>query len=130
MVKKRPHPTHWAVHVRTRARCLLRVRGLPRRVVVAGSSMSPVVEAGDRLVVVPTAAVRPGELVAVLDPRLPDRILIKRVHAVDADGIELRGDNPEASTDSRHFGRVPPGAVLGRAVYRYHPADRSGWIHE
>ena len=97
---------------------------------VEGSSMSPVLEAGERLVVVPMGTVRSGQLVAVRDPRLPTRVLVKRVHAIDRDGIDVRGDNPGASTDSRQFGPVAPGAIIGRVVYRYHPPGRSGWIHE
>lgn len=35
------------------------------------------------------------------------RLIIKRVAATSPQGIELRGDNPADSTDSRHFGLVP-----------------------
>ena len=40
--------------------------------------------------------------------------------------VEVVGDDPGASTDSRTFGPVPVASVLGRAVYRYAPAGRSG----
>ena len=130
MVKKRPHPTHWTTTVLTVVGALARVRGLPRRVVVDGSSMSPTLEAGDRLLVVPNAILRPGQVVALRDPRLRGRILVKRIGSVSSAGVEVLGDNPGASTDSRHFGPVPTSAVLGRVVYRYHPPDRSGRIPE
>ncbi len=90
--------------------------------------MLPAFEPGDRLVVVPAAGVAPGHVVAARDPRMADRILVKRVRAVLPDGYDLRGDNEDASTDSRHFGSVPAECLVGRAVYRYHPPDRSGWI--
>jgi nickel-type superoxide dismutase maturation protease len=92
--------------------------------------MLPCLEGGDRLLVVPTAPVRPGQIVALTDPSGSGLVLVKRVRAVGPEGVEVVGDNEGASTDSRHFGPVPAGSLLGRAVYRYHPPDRSGWIDE
>ena len=101
-----------------------------RRVSVLGDSMRPALEAGDRLLVVglPWWRPRPGEVVAVVDPRDGERVMVKRVAAVDpGDGaITVHGDNPEASTDSRTFGPVRPDQVLGRVVYRYWPDERRG----
>jgi len=98
-----------------------------RRVAVHGDSMRPALEPGDRLLVVGFLSVRPGDVVAVVDPRDGERVLVKRVAAIDpGDGITVLGDNPAASTDSRTFGPVRPDHVLGRAVYRYWPAERRG----
>jgi nickel-type superoxide dismutase maturation protease len=104
-----------------------------RRVEVTGSSMAPALLPGDRLVVIglpwlPQPWPREGMVVALRDPRLPGRILIKRVSAVDRalGTVEVLGDDPEASTDSRVFGPVPRSSLVGRAVYRYAPAGRSG----
>lgn len=100
----------------------------PTRLEVVGDSMLPTLAAGDRLVVV---ARRPGEgdLVAVPDPRAPSRLLVKRAVEVGAGGtVVLRGDNPDASTDSRDFGPVPASSVAGVAVYRYAPPGRVGWL--
>ena len=111
------------------------VRRLPRarRVVVEGESMLPTLVPGDRLLVVlgggrhrPPPEV--GDLVVTADPRDGARVVVKRVAAVDALTAELVGDNPEASTDSRVFGRVSVSALQGRAVYRYAPAGRAGWL--
>jgi nickel-type superoxide dismutase maturation protease len=88
--------------------------------------MEPTLVEGDRLLVVRTGKVRPGQIVAVRDPRNSDRILVKRCVASGLAGVTLRGDNVAASTDSRHFGPVHPTAVLGRVCYRYHPRQRSG----
>lgn len=96
--------------------------------------MLPALAAGDRLLVVPWSPLRAGHVVAVHDPRQPARVLVKRVHAFTTDGpgvtgpLDVRGDNTGASTDSRHFGPVPLTSVVGRAVYRYHPPDRAGWL--
>lgn len=104
-----------------------------RRVEVTGSSMSPTLLPGDRLVVIaPPFGRAPwpksGDVVAVRDPRQADRILIKRVAAVHrgAGTLEVVGDDRQVSTDSRAFGPVPRTAIVGRAVYRYAPSSRKG----
>ncbi len=111
---------------------LIASRGI-RRVEVAGGSMAPAFRPGDRLVVLarplgPQRWPAVGDVVAVADPRDPTRTLVKRVAAVDraAGTLDVRGDDPGASTDSRHFGPVPRAAVVGRAVYRYAPPGRTG----
>jgi nickel-type superoxide dismutase maturation protease len=99
-----------------------------RRVVVHGESMAPALLAGDRLLVSAVAAIHAGDVVALRDPRDAGRVLVKRVAALDQRGRRLTvlGDNPAASTDSREFGAVALGAVLGRCVLRYHPEARRG----
>jgi len=104
-----------------------------RRVEVVGPSMRPTLEPGDRLVVVspplgPCPWPDPGAVVAVRDPRRPSRVLVKRVVAVDrrSGTIEVAGDDPSHSSDSRTFGAVPRSSMVGLAVYRYAPRDRSG----
>ena len=115
-----------------------------RRVEVEGGSMVPALRPGDRLVVVGRSRwsrLRAsgrwpsiGEVVAVRDPRRADRMLVKRVGAVDRlEGtVTVVGDAP-LSTDSRAFGPVPRSSVVGRAVYRYAPPGRVGtgpWAEE
>src|SRR5436305_1226061 len=86
------------------ARAMTHRRAPLRRVTVHGDSMRPALEPGDRLLVVGFLRPRPGDVVAVVDPRDAGRVLVKRVAAVDASGgglITVLGDFPEASTDSR-----------------------------
>jgi nickel-type superoxide dismutase maturation protease len=104
-----------------------------RRVEVTGSSMRPTLMPGDRLVVIappfgPVPWPRPGDIVALRDPRRADRILVKRVASTHprAGTLEVLGDDPRASADSRSFGPVPRTSIVGRAVYRYAPSDRKG----
>jgi nickel-type superoxide dismutase maturation protease len=94
-----------------------------RLVVVDGDSMRPTLEPGDRLLVLALPP-RGGDVVAV---QRHDRVIVKRVAAIDHDGtLTVLGDNAAASTDSRDFGPVTPDTVLGRAVYRYAPPARVG----
>jgi nickel-type superoxide dismutase maturation protease len=99
---------------------------------VRGGSMAPALLPGDRLLVESRSYLsrlpRPGEIVLAADPRQSDRELIKRVAAVDEAGLAaaLRGDAPDASTDSREFGAVPLTAIRWRAAFRYWPPERAG----
>lgn len=107
------------------------VRSWRGRVAVRGTSMSPAIEDGDWLLVDPDAwhgrAPRPGELVVLDDPRGTGLILVKRIHAVGTDGrLDVRGDAPDASTDSRTFGPVDPALLLGRPWLRVRPLGRAG----
>lgn len=107
----------------------LAARRLVDVVEIRGRSMHPTLSPGDRLVLVRRrSALRPGDVVVAPDPRAPSRELVKRVGSVSSRGIDLRGDNPVASTDGRTFGRVPEAAVRWRAVVRYWPIRRFGRI--
>jgi nickel-type superoxide dismutase maturation protease len=89
--------------------------------------MEPALRDGDWLLVVPLRrAPRVGEVVLARDPRVRERLVLKRVAAVTAAACTLLGDRPEASTDSRAFGPVPLGDVVARAVFRYAPIRRAG----
>ena len=92
--------------------------------------MLPALAPGDRLVVLKLGRPRIGDIVAFRDPTTTERLLVKRVNAVGADGLEVRGDNQAASRDSRRFGPVPASLVIGRAVYRYFPPSRAGSLRQ
>jgi nickel-type superoxide dismutase maturation protease len=93
--------------------------------------MLPTLRPGDSLLVYRRPRrVSVGDLVTLEDPRhLADaETLIKRVAGVSADGLELLGDNPLQSTDSRVFGPVAPCLLTGKVLYRYAPATRRGRV--
>ncbi len=92
---------------------------------VRGRSMAPTLLPGDRLLVARLPA-RPGDVVVAADPRDPGRELVKRVVALDAFGVTLRGDNPALSTDARDFGAIRADGIGWRVVGRYWPLERAG----
>ncbi|MDQ2726961.1 MAG: nickel-type superoxide dismutase maturation protease [Actinomycetota bacterium] len=98
------------------------------RVSVAGTSMIPTFEPGERLLVSRWARWTVGSIIALPDPREPRRMLVKRIRSVGPDGVEVQGDNEGASTDSRAFGPVPPACIAGRVIYRYFPAEVAGRV--
>ena len=106
----------WAVRARPFGRAL-----------VEGQSMMPALQPGDRLLYGPAPLLRSGQVVAVRDPRTPDRLLVKRVRWSANGLVDVRGDNAAASTDSGDFGPVPRSLVAGRLLYRYSPLERAGW---
>jgi nickel-type superoxide dismutase maturation protease len=136
MVNRLIHPTHsnpcirWstALTAVVVTEALVIVSRSFRRVSVTGDSMVPALRDGDRLLVGPRLGVQPGAIVAIRDPRSSGRLLVKRVHGRGPDWVDVRGDNDRGSTDSRHFGPLPLGLVVGRIVYRYGPPGRTGWF--
>ena len=91
--------------------------------------MEPALRAGDWIVVWELSRPpRVGEIVLVRDPRKPENLMLKRVADVADGACTVLGDRPEDSTDSRTFGPVPLANVLARAVFRYGPIRRIGWL--
>ena len=91
--------------------------------------MEPALRAGDWIVVRELSRPpRVGEIVLVRDPRDPKNLMLKRVAEVADGACTVLGDQPEQSTDSRTFGPVPLANVLGRALFRYAPIGRIGWL--
>lgn len=78
-----------------------------RRIRVEGYSMMPTYVPGELLTAVRKwRRIRVGDVVVVRDPRDPTRWLLKRCVARQGSLLDLRGDNENASTDSRTFGLV------------------------
>jgi nickel-type superoxide dismutase maturation protease len=95
------------------------------RLSVDGNSMAPTYVRGERLTAVRQwRPIRRGDVVVVRDPRDPERWLLKRCVARSGSTLDLRGDNPDASTDSREFGPVPASAVAWIVVGGRPPGRR------
>ena len=62
-----------------------------------------------------------GDIVLARDPR-DGREVVKRIAEVKGpDEYVLLGEDPERSTDSRHYGPVSRGALIGRGRLVYWP---------
>ena len=84
---------------------------------VAGSSMVPVLMPDDEVLVSPKAQVVPGDIVVLQHPYRKDVTLIKGLKRIDDAGqLLVEGLNADESTDSRSFGAVPRGLLLGKAT--------------
>ncbi|XP_043707536.1 mitochondrial inner membrane protease subunit 1-like [Telopea speciosissima] len=92
--------------------------------------------------------VAPGDIVLVRSPENPRKLVTKRVLGMEGDRVTfvvdpkisdryesvnvpkghvwVQGDNIYASHDSRQFGPVPYGLLLGKAFYRIWPPDGFG----
>ena len=79
--------------------------------------MLPALQPKQRLLVkmLPTSGKppSPGTVVVCHHPSDRDLVITKRVWKSTEAWLELRGDNQDASTDSRHFGQVPRDRVIG-----------------
>jgi phage repressor protein C with HTH and peptisase S24 domain len=69
--------------------------------------MLPTYLPGERLTAIRRwRAVKVGDVVVLRDPRDRDRWIVKRCARKEGRMLDLRGDNPDGSTDSREFGLV------------------------
>ncbi|HEY3895235.1 MAG TPA: S24/S26 family peptidase [Pseudonocardiaceae bacterium] len=83
-----------------------------RCAVVRGPSMSPTLADGDVVLVSSQARPRPGAVVLARWAARPGQLSVKRVVGRHGDGWWVQGDNPAASTDSRHLGTADLVAVV------------------
>ena len=97
--------------------------GRRARVRVRGTSMEPALPDGSLVLVDPgayrTRAPRAGDVVLARHPYVRDLRLVKRVVSEPKENrVALVGDRAEASHDSRDFGSVPLGDVMGQVVLK------------
>ena len=100
---------------------LLRKR---KRFKVIGRSMQPLLQPGDEIIINPCAyrqsLPQVGDVVVVVHPNRAELIAIKRITAINCSGeYFLTGDNPRASTDSRHWGFIKAENLLGKVTSHF-----------
>jgi signal peptidase I len=69
-----------------------------------------------------------GAIVIANDPREPARLVVKRVRSITGDAVSIEGDHRDGSTDSRDYGPIPSGSIVGQPVLRYAPLRRFGRV--
>ncbi|MGQ0773657.1 MAG: S26 family signal peptidase [Pseudonocardiales bacterium] len=79
--------------------------------------MSPTLSDGDLVLLSRGARPRPGAVVVVRWPQRPGQLSVKRVIGRHGPAWWVQGDNPDASTDSRHLGPATPTAVVLARLY-------------
>jgi nickel-type superoxide dismutase maturation protease len=93
---------------------------------VEGDSMRPRLPPGALVVASPLGdrVLRRGTVVVAVRPDSPEMEVVKRIGdgiGLGPDEYFLLGDNPAASTDSRHFGPVRRDAIRAVVHWRYWP---------
>jgi len=103
--------------------------------VVPQGSMAPAIAPGDRVLArrlgAGASAPAPGTVVVFRNPRDRRQVFVKRVAAhpdVPPGEFWALGDARDNSYDSRDFGPVPVGDVLGEVQYVFWPPSRFGVV--
>ena len=98
---------------------ILMILGQLKAVRVSGNSMQPTLGDNDIVLVRSPNDISVGDIVLASHPFKSSVTMLKRVVAVDAAGrFDLRGDDPDESSDSRTFGTIPIDHIQGKAVCR------------
>lgn len=82
---------------------------------VVGKSMLPSFKEGNVLLFFGRKKYKTGDVVLA---NIKGRDIIKRVYSISNGQYDLRGDNTDASTDSRNFGLVSRDNILGKVIIK------------
>jgi inner membrane protease subunit 1 len=116
---------------------------------VVGPSMEPTFHRDGEIVALSRRSrlsITRGDIVVTTAPYDADRLVVKRVLALEGDQVNLQsasspfirsltvpqghvflvGDNPDNSMDSRQYGPIPMGLVKGVVVCRVWPLSKAG----
>jgi nickel-type superoxide dismutase maturation protease len=81
--------------------------------------MNPTLRDGEIVLVDRVAQIAVGDIVVAKHPIEQVTEVVKRIDHIDRHGnYFLRGDNPDDSNDSRHFGAVTRTYITGKVVAR------------
>ena len=94
------------------------------RIRIVGPSMEPTLVNGDWWLVRRGVSVRAGDVALMVHPLRPAALVVKRLDHHDDAGWWVLGDNAAESEDSRQFGAVPDGNIVGRLWVKYGPWRR------
>lgn len=93
--------------------------GYRHKYVCEGRSMNPTLKDGEVVLVDRDAEIEVGDIVVAKHPIEQISEVVKRVESINERGhYFLIGDNPDDSTDSRHYGAVTREYIKGKVVAR------------
>ena len=115
------------------------LRWKPFKVEVRGPSMAPTLVPGDWALAVAPGRLRRWDVIVVEHPSRPGFELVKRITGIadelTPDGRILEtgewwveGDNPDLSTDSRHFGPITSDRIRAKVRLIYWPPSRRRFL--
>lgn len=95
-----------------------------KRFRVTGTSMQPLLQPGEEILINPYAYKKDlpqiNDLVIATHPDKKDLEIVKRISYITEDGnLFLLGDNPNYSTDSRSFGTISLENIIGKVTTRF-----------
>jgi len=105
----------------------LYLAGIVQPWIIQHRSMIPTIYPND-LVVSVTPRLNPINTGDIIAFRIPgQQWFVKRVCSIDENGwMDVRGDNPDESVDSRIYGKIPPEYVRGKIIWIYERGAREG----
>ncbi len=80
---------------------------------VTGNSMLPALKPGSILFFTRRYELKAGDIVIFKRDNLE---IVKRIHAIKNNEVFLLGDNPNESTDSRHWGWLQINEIFGKKL--------------
>jgi nickel-type superoxide dismutase maturation protease len=93
--------------------------GSRHKYICEGTSMNPTLKDGEVVLVDREAEIEVGDIVVARHPIEQNNEVVKRVQRInDRGNYFLIGDNPDDSTDSRHYGPVKREYIKGKIVAR------------
>ena len=93
--------------------------GSRHKYICEGTSMNPTLRDGEVVLVDRDAKIEVGDIVVAKHPLEQNSEVVKRVERINQRGhYFLMGDNPDDSTDSRHYGAVTREYIKGKVVAR------------
>tara|TARA_B100001250_G_scaffold395326_1_gene400106 strand:+ start:802 stop:1071 length:270 start_codon:yes stop_codon:yes gene_type:complete len=82
--------------------------------------MHPTIREGDLVIYKPfdpnKESLKKGYIVVLNNPLRNEELIVKRVSNKRSNAIELRGDNEQASSDSRQFGFINQTEIIGIVI--------------
>lgn len=80
-------------------------------------SMLPLLKPGNMVLVNKWSTKKINDLVVLKNPEEKEMLLVKRIKKIEKGKYFVIGDNLKKSRDSRHFGLVKNGKIVGKVFY-------------